>query len=81
MEYTGGVVLLIEDKSKLRVLFDRLNDGVYMFEMRFASGKCEMLLQDCNGSKPNLVLAAGGLSEIDGLNYLDSYTPPGGHVE
>lgn len=57
-----------------------LNDSVGTFKMHFASSKCNILLQDCIGSKRNFVLAREELFVTDEFRYLDSDIPRGGRM-
>lgn len=53
LEYSGDVVQLSENPSRLQVFLDHLNDSMTMFRIRFAPLRCEILLQDWIDSKPN----------------------------
>lgn len=74
LEYAVYFVLLIEDHSGLQDILDRPIDGVCLgcvFHL------CKMVLHDCIGSKPNLVLARKQLSEVDGFSCIS----PGGRIQ
>lgn len=43
--YASDIVLLSEDRSKLQVFLDRMNDNVGIFRMWFALSGCKIPLQ------------------------------------
>lgn len=47
------------------------NDIMRMFGLHFTPLKCEILLQDCIGSKLTLALAQDQLGEVDRYSHLD----------
>lgn len=70
----GDVVLLSEESDKSHLFLDNINNGVSILEMQFGSSKCEMLPQNWNSLKPNLVLVE---EDICGAEfYLDICIPP-----
>lgn len=51
-----------------------------MFEMRFASLKCRIALQDWTGSKPSLFRAENQLGEVDRFSCLSSFISSSGRI-
>lgn len=64
----------------LKVFLDRPNYSVSGSSMKFLPPKCQMLLQEWDDSKPNLVLAARQLNEVERFSYFCGCISPGGCI-
>ncbi|TNN09476.1 endonuclease-reverse transcriptase, partial [Schistosoma japonicum] len=58
IEYADDIVLFGEDADNVQSLLNTLSNNASIFEMRFSSSKCEMLLQDWPASSPELMIGS-----------------------
>ncbi|KER27155.1 hypothetical protein T265_05766 [Opisthorchis viverrini] len=57
IEYADNIALLGSDSSQVQTILNNLNNSAVRFGLRFTPAKCKVLLHDCVGSNPHLMLA------------------------
>lgn len=76
----GTCCVSVYNQALVAGFFDRMDDGMFTFCIRFPPSECDMRLHDWLEWQPYLVLVVHEHAQMDLFGYLSSCTSAGCHI-